>query len=40
MYNAMQYIENFPTLWPKNKDKIFFSLCPSVLQFENHVGMR
>lgn len=20
----MQYIENFPTLWPKDKDKIFF----------------
>lgn len=24
----MQYIENFPTLWPKNKDKIFSLFVP------------
>lgn len=39
MCNAMQYIENFPTLWPKDNDKFFF-ICPSILQLENHVGMR
>lgn len=39
MCNAMQYIENFPTLWTKDNDKFFF-ICPSILQLENHVGMR
>lgn len=36
MCNAMQYIENFPTLWPNDNYKIF----SSILQLENHVGMR
>lgn len=39
MCNAMQYIKNFPTLWPKDKDKKILSLCSSGLQLENH-GMR
>lgn len=28
MCNAMQYIENFPTLWLKNKDKILYLSVP------------
>lgn len=41
MCNAMQYTENFPTLWPNVKDKKpFLSFCPSVLQLESHGGMR
>lgn len=37
MCNAMQYTENLPTLWPKDKGKIF---PVHLIQLENHIGMR
>lgn len=37
MYNAMQYIKNLPTLWPKDKGRIFPA---HLIQLENHQGMR